>query len=125
MEGSAHDAAVFTFSAFGLDWAGVAGGGAGTVDDHPFAVLGGFPFERMLLRTAVFVPLRGVREVGLREERWPPGPQIGERHIGADASILKRHNVLGGAVGGVAGHLLWPDLSPKADAPEQVPQRHV
>src|SRR5690348_10472035 len=72
VERAVHDAAVFTFGAFGLDWAGVAGRGPGTVDDHLFTVLGRFPLRRMLLRTAIFVPLRVVREVGLREERWSP-----------------------------------------------------
>ena len=49
--------------------------------------------------------------------------EIGQRHMGQNPGIVDGDDVLGGPVLGVAGHLVRPDLPPKADAPEEIAHR--
>ena len=62
--------------------------------------------------------------VALAEERRAV-VEVGQRDVGPDAGVLEGDDVLDGAVGRVAGHLVRAQLAPEADPPEQVPQRHV
>ena len=74
----------------------------------------------MPLRAAVLIALKIEDEVLLPIEVGPVR-EVGERHIGPDARVLDGHDVLGGAVLGIARNRMGPDLSAKADAPQQVP----
>ena len=49
--------------------------------------------------------------------------KVDQGHISPDAGILKRDDILGGAVFGIAGHLMRPDLPSEADAPQPIPHR--
>src|SRR3954447_25635631 len=69
-ERAMHDPSMLALGASGFVRAGIAGHGRGAVDDHCLAVLGGFPLQRMVLRTGVFIALSIVDEVRLGEERW-------------------------------------------------------
>ena len=46
--------------------------------------------------------------------------EVGQGNVGADASIFDGDDVLGRAVGGVAGHLPRPQLPAEADPPQQI-----
>ena len=51
--------------------------------------------------------------------------EVGQGHVGADAGVLDGDDVLGRAVGGVAGHLVRPQLPAEADPPQQIEHRLV
>jgi hypothetical protein len=76
----------------------------------------------MALRAAVHVALPIEDEIVLAVE-ISSVREVGQRDVGADAGVLDGHDVLGGAVLGIARHLVRPDLPPKADPPQQVAHR--
>ena len=79
----------------------------------------------MALRAAVFVALGIVGEVILRHRTAVRCVEVGQRDVGPDAGILEGDDVLGGAVRGIAGDLVGPDLPAEADPPQQVAHRLV
>jgi len=76
----------------------------------------------MALRAAVLVPFGVVGDLVATVEIRPV-LEVGQGHVGADASILDGDDVLGGPVLGVPGHVAWPVLPPKVDPPQQVTHR--
>jgi hypothetical protein len=70
----------------------------------------------MPFRTTVLVVLGVENEVVLAVEGGPVG-EVGQGDVGADAGVLNGHDVLGGAVFGIARDVVRPDLPAKADPP--------
>jgi hypothetical protein len=62
----------------------------------------------LTLHLASRTPSRNRHSTHLSEVSQPPDPTWGEGHISADASFPKRHDVIGGAVGGGAGLVVRP-----------------
>jgi hypothetical protein len=118
------DAAVVAGRALGLDRARVAGRRVGPIDDLFLRVLGLAAWQGLLLWTAVPVRRGVVAELTLAVEGCPL-VEIGQGEERPDGRILEGDDVLGRAVGRVPGHLVRPQLAPKADAPEQIAQQHV
>src|SRR5829696_9572611 len=118
-----HDPAVVTAGAGGLAGAGVAGRGVSPIDHFLLGVFGLAPRQHVSLWAAVLISRRVVGEFALAVERRPL-VEIGEREERPDTGVLEGDDVLGRAVGGIASHLVWPELAPETDPPQQVAQRH-
>jgi hypothetical protein len=84
----------------GLDWAGIAGGGVGPIDDQRFGVLGRPAWEPVPFGALVLVPLAIIGE--LRRAIEGCAVPVGQRDVSPDARVLDGLDVLDGAVRGVA-----------------------
>ena len=79
----------------------------------------------MALRAAVLVALGIVGERRPGRRRSVRCSKSGSGHVGPDAGVLDGDDVLGGAVLGIAGDLVRPDLPAEADPPQQIAHRLV
>src|SRR5215207_2687199 len=116
-DGAVDHAAMLAGRALGLDEASIADPRVRAIDDLVFGVLGLPARQELPLRAAVGVLNGIVAELPFAKKRRA-SLEVRQWEEGADARILERDDVLGGPVGGIAGHLLRPDLPPEADPPE-------
>src|SRR5687767_12550896 len=108
-----HDAAVVAGGAGGLDRSRVADRRVGPANHFLLGVLGLAPWQGLSLRAAVRVRLGVIGELPLAKE-WCAVVEIGQREERPDAGVFEDDDVLGRAVGGVAGHLVRPERAPEA-----------
>src|SRR5438270_10403239 len=96
-----------------FDWAVIADGSRSAIEltsvgiDHPH------PLQQLALRTAILISLRFIAEVGGRPDRIALFP-IGQGHIGPDAGVFKRFDVLDGAVLRITRHVARMQFPTKA-----------
>src|SRR3954447_24926673 len=102
----------------GLDWAGIAGGGVGPIDDQRFGVLDRPAWERAPFGALILVPLTIIGE--LRRAIEGRAVPVRQGDVGPNARVLDGLDVLDGAVGGVADRPFGVELPAKAHPPEQV-----
>jgi hypothetical protein len=117
-------AAVVARRAAGFHWAGIADDRVCPVLDLLGVVLLAIRTQRLTLRAPIPVVFGIVGELARAEIR-PLLLLVRQGDIGADAHVFHCLDVLQRAVGGVAGHLPWPQLPTEADAPQQVEHRLI
>src|SRR5215213_493115 len=119
-----HLAAVVAGGALGLHRAGIADSDLTAVRHHALGSLDRVATQGMVLRAAVPITLRIEDEVVMAVETGAVR-EVGQGQIGADAGVFDGDDVLGGPVLGIPGDVVRPDPPAKADAPQEIAQRHV
>ncbi len=93
--------------------------GISLVDHHPLGGLDLSLGQGRAVRTARLILVQVIGKVLLAIERRPL-VEVGQGYIGAQPGLLNGHDVLGGAIFGIARHLGKWELPANAAMPEQV-----
>src|SRR5260221_1129287 len=107
-----------------FDWAGIADGSRSPIELTPVGIDSPHPLQHLALRTAILISLRFIAEVGGRPDLIPLFP-IGQGHIGTNACVFQRFDVLDGAILRITRHLVRVQFPAKAGAKDEVTHRLV
>ncbi len=121
LEAASEGSSLLTCGAVHFERTGIARGRIGSILLGPFGVAVRFQPQHGSIWAGVDVLFGIILELPLPVERSPL-VKVGQGHIGTDALLLKRHDIVNRAVGRVPGRLARPQFPAEARAEDADPR---
>src|SRR6266516_1719026 len=124
IKAASEGAPVLTGGTVLFEGASIADGRIGSILLGPFGVAVRFQTQEGSVWAGIGILVGVILELTLSVERGAL-VKVGQGHIGTNALVFKRHDILDGSIGRVSCRLAWPQFPAEACTPDEIEHRLV